>query len=841
MGYCAIHNQSYSESNGGFCIYCGKPELKLDPLSAIAEKSSDKVLIPKPEKIKKPINKPRCILWKHSRAPGDLLMLSAGVRDFHFLFPHIRQNVKVKFPELFLNNPYIDSTITEDTPGVCIYEVGYPQIQGCNDGYMHFSMCFLFDMITHAGAYYELGNGEWEHENLNMGLSEFCSVFSGGGAKQWGVGEIAREPFITWRKKYGKFNSEGFARQHGDLHLTNEEKKNNPIKDLYGIDHYWVVAPGGKRDCTAKIYDYRRFQKVVDHFDGMIKFVVIGRSDHLIEKLDNVISWVDKSPNLRDLFPLVYHAEGCVSNISFLMHLAAAIPPKNEDKRIRPCVAIYGGREPPCFTWYPGHQILHTMGMLPCAKNGGCWQSRVVPIAKDPENNSRMCHKTTVDDGRTIQECMDMITADDIIRSIEKYYEGGLYHYSKEKIEITNMKLSNKDKNELKIPGKLQFHINTSDSSSVSIKDIEFKKEINFIASLQSRGGGEQSACKIVELLRSAGWKVNFYPWAKKHEKFNNVETEKYSFHTDNEKLKNEMPSGLPLLFYGNDQVNDFCKEELTGWLVEKSSKIIIGINYVNSKLPRCTWISKTGKVKAVICQNKEKLDEFKRDMIGFQDTKMISLFGAIDLDTFYELEQRRRAKDEDMVILKHCGPDWRKYVTEKSEGTGEKIHQWQKDFAKDRDTKFYSKLLKDLPKTTKFVFMEAHPELIKHFAGEERMKFYQWDSMPVPEFLRHGHVYLYRTSNAWRDQYPRCVAEALAAGLPVITEPRDGTKDRVIHGDTGIHCFDYDMFLDAIKKYHRKENYRFNSGKNAKEWARKNLDPKEWVRVINGVINGNT
>ena len=112
-------------------------------------------------------------------------------------------------------------------------------------------------------------------------------------------------------------------------------------------------------------------------------------------------------------------------------------------------------------------------------------------------------------------------------------------------------------------------------------------------------------------------------------------------------------------------------------------------------------------------------------------------------------------------------------------------------------------------------------------------MVFHRWDSMPVTEFLRRGHVYLYRTSNMWRDQYPRVVAEALAAGLPVLTEPRDGTKDRVEHGDTGFHCVHFDEYLLALRTLKRKEDTRKAMGMNAKEWAKKNLDPKKWVSIL--------
>jgi hypothetical protein len=54
-----------------------------------------------------------------------------------------------------------------------------------------------------------------------------------------------------------------------------------------------------------------------------------------------------------------------------------------------------------------------------------------------------------------------------------------------------------------------------------------------------------------------------------------------------------------------------------------------------------------------------------------------------------------------------------------------------------------------------------------------------------------------------------------------------------VDNGNTGIHCIDYDMFLDALKKLSRKEDMRKAMGMNAKDWARQNLDPKKWVEVI--------
>ena len=144
--------------------------------------------------------------------------------------------------------------------------------------------------------------------------------------------------------------------------------------------------------------------------------------------------------------------------------------------------------------------------------------------------------------------------------------------------------------------------------------------------------------------------------------------------------------------------------------------------------------------------------------------------------------------------------------------------------------------MLKDT-KNTRFEFMEAHSELVNAFQNEPRMVFHKWNSMDVSDFLSRGHIYLYRTSNAWRDQYPRVVAEALAAGLPVLSEPRDGTKDRIVHGNTGFCCTHYDEFLLAVRTLRRKRDFCYKMGSAAKEWARKNLDPRTWIEVIEELL----
>jgi ADP-heptose:LPS heptosyltransferase len=754
----------------------------------------------------------RKILFGHHRAWGDEVMFTAGIRDFKLLFPGIRINAEGNHPELWENNPYIDKSIKKNDPGVEYYRVGYKSM--AKNTYLHYAHMFLLDMIAAA----DLTNP------LPMSLGEYCATYSNGEVGDPCLSHPrktpdAREPFISLSKKYRGFSKE-FGKQRGDLHLTEKEKAYNLIKEAYGVDKYWVVAPGGKRDYTAKIWDWRKFQDVINHFEGLLKFVVIGKGDLLIEKLHNVIDLTDKfNDDRRGVLSLIYNADGCLSGPSALMHLAAAIPAKTGEYA-KPCVAIFGGRESIAWSWYCNHQILHANGVYSCCKFGGCWKARTYPLPKSPKHNNSLCRQTVTVDGRTIQACMEAITADDVIRAIDKYYDGDLYVY---------------DNAQKKKPHKEVIEAEKPDYEVIDKRiEIASKKEINLLGNLHTDGGGEQSLLKISDVFKDAGWKVNLYSWKGVHKRFEDHDVSPHTFKGD---MADHMVCGVPLLFYANDCVWDFPKSAHK--IVENSSALVVGINFAlgNFKKPAHTsWLSKSGKFKAVVFQNEEKSAEWEQQVIGLHDTKRVVLFGAIDLDKFYEVCTPARKDNSELVVIKTCKPDHRKYVTESSKSGGDKIHIWQKNFIKEVDTKFYARLLKNT-KNIRFEFMEAHKEVAEHFKDEERMVFHKWNSMPVTDLLARGHVFMYRASNMWRDNYPRVMAEALAAGLPCISEPRDGTKDRIVHGDTGFYACHYDEYLLHLKTLQRKEGLRSKMGQYAKDWAKKNLDPRRWVDLIEEVL----
>jgi ADP-heptose:LPS heptosyltransferase len=309
------------------------------------------------------------LILRNFQSPGDILMLTAAVRDLHRSHPdEFLTDVRTPFPDLWLFNPYITPLDAED-PDVRVVECHYPLINRCNTTPCHF---------LHAFPAYL---------NEKLGLRIRVTDFKG----DIHLGDVERE----WLAQTSGFK---------------------PFDEPY-----WLLVSGGKRDYTIKWWDPSRHQQVVDHFRGRIQFVQVGEASHHHPPLSGVVDLRGQT-SLRQLIRLMHHAEGAISPVSVLMHLAAAVETPAGRPKSRPCVVVAGGREPPHFTAYPHHQYIHTVGALACCDNGGCWKSRVVPLGDGDEKDrpEELC----VDVVGTLPRCMDMITADEVIRRIELYLDG---------------------------------------------------------------------------------------------------------------------------------------------------------------------------------------------------------------------------------------------------------------------------------------------------------------------------------------------------------------------------------------------------------------------------------
>ena len=315
---------------------------------------------------------PRKLILRNFQSPGDIVMLTAAVRDLHRAHPgEFLIDVRTPCPDLWLNNPYL-TPLSEDDPDVDVIDCHYPLIHSSNHTPVHFLQGFLRFLNEHLGV--------MSH------VTEF----------------------------------------KGDIHLADIEKRwFAAVEALDGPPQpFWLIVAGGKFDYTIKWWDHDRYQQVVDYFDGRIRFVQVGEEAHHHPPLKGTIDLRGQT-TLRQLVRLVHHAEGVVSPVTLVMHLAAAVETPEGRPRGRPCVVIAGGREPPHFTAYPHHQFIHRVGALTCCDQGGCWKSRTVALgdgdAKDAPGE--LC--VNVVDNR-LPRCMDMITARDVIDRIELYFDGGL-------------------------------------------------------------------------------------------------------------------------------------------------------------------------------------------------------------------------------------------------------------------------------------------------------------------------------------------------------------------------------------------------------------------------------
>src|SRR5215469_2746945 len=303
---------------------------------------------------------PRRLVLRNFQSPGDIVMLTAAVRDLHQTFPNaFVTDVRTPCPALWENNPYI-TPIADDDLSVERIDCHYPLIHSSNQLPFHFV----------------------------QGFSAFLS-------ERLGV----------------RIQTTAFK---GDVHLAPKEKSwISQVREILDDDMpFWVVVAGGKQDFTIKWWASERFQAVVDHFRGRILFVQVGEAKHHHPPLRGVIDLVGRT-DLRQLVRLIYHAQGVLCPVTLHMHLAAALEMKGGCPKNRPCVVVAGGREPPHWEAYPHHQFLHTVGSLLCCDNGGCWKSRTLPLGDgDPKD---LPNQRCVDPIGDLPRCMHMISADDVI------------------------------------------------------------------------------------------------------------------------------------------------------------------------------------------------------------------------------------------------------------------------------------------------------------------------------------------------------------------------------------------------------------------------------------------
>jgi ADP-heptose:LPS heptosyltransferase/SAM-dependent methyltransferase len=307
-------------------------------------------------------------------APGDILVMTNAIRDLHKAYPG-KYQTEVRSPcnEIFENSPYFTKLSYDEN----LYQRGQSELhKGGKDG-TTFTIGDILCIDMQYPMIHTSGEAGW---HFGYGHRDFL-------AKTLGV-DIPQTSICP------------------EIYLSQSERDwISPVLTVTGEDiKYWVINAGSKGDYTLKQYPF--YQEVVDILKDKVKFVQIGLPGHNHKPLNGVIDMVGKTNDNRKLFRVINMSEGVLTCVSFPMHIAAAFR--------KPCVVVAGAREGTRWELYPNQQFLYVNGCLPCATYDGCWKSKYDDCTNKVDGVAR---------------CMTLITPNDVARSIERYYQGGMLQY----------------------------------------------------------------------------------------------------------------------------------------------------------------------------------------------------------------------------------------------------------------------------------------------------------------------------------------------------------------------------------------------------------------------------
>lgn len=206
-----------------------------------------------------------------------------------------------------------------------------------------------------------------------------------------------------------------------DVHLNDKEKEITFLDNKIDDTRYWIIHNGFKVGVPVSRWYISRYQQVIDHFKDKLTFVQVGFNRfETIPELSNVVNLVGELSH-RQLLALVYHSAGILTTPDCFVHLATMQGREDRIMKNRPCVVLSGGRIPPLLHFYTNHDYIHTCGKLPCCDNGGCWATDIKPVEGYKRTLCKfVCHKAE----EAVPLCMDMISVERVIKSIEDYEKG---------------------------------------------------------------------------------------------------------------------------------------------------------------------------------------------------------------------------------------------------------------------------------------------------------------------------------------------------------------------------------------------------------------------------------
>lgn len=389
-----------------------------------------------------------------------------------------------------------------------------------------------------------------------------------------------------------------------DLHLTDTEKAMPP--EVGGS--YWVISTGKRPPFTSKFWPPERWQAVVSSLPE-ITFVQVGlddgkpESEHYHPKLygDNVIDMVgqtqDPRSGIRDLFRLVYHADGCCSLVSSLMHTAAGFR--------KPCVVPAGAREPARFEMYAFHRHIQYQGAMDCEGVDLSGNDRpAMGIYSCWKESALACSNT--DQG--YPKCLMMIEPHQVSNGIKSYYIGGMLEEPKEPAQRRTKK----------------------------------KPIFKIVCNAHSYGGGERSSVWIANRMLREGFDVHLIPSRNVNREF----SVKLSPHIQLDSPEHHLTQLCDILMWYTNDMTYGIKEKFALLSDVQAEKKIMVLNYRLGDAGVLDW-TKGWDQYVFLCSDLEA--EFKRRV---PECNSIVLPPPVDLTPFFEAKHGSRDKTMHIVRI---------------------------------------------------------------------------------------------------------------------------------------------------------------------------------------------
>jgi hypothetical protein len=119
---------------------------------------------------------------------------------------------------------------------------------------------------------------------------------------------------------------------------------------------------------------------------------------------------------------------------------------------------------------------------MPCCDDGGCWKSRVVPLGDgDEKDRANLClyPMETLYKGskQAISKCMASITTEDVIRAVERFYEGQVLKYHPSK--TISLKYNARDRGKMNTYTEVKPSLSAEDHDAKTVKTdniVKFEK-----------------------------------------------------------------------------------------------------------------------------------------------------------------------------------------------------------------------------------------------------------------------------------------------------------------------------------------------------------------------------